>query len=296
MANYALIRGRALRVTRLDGCGNPVTGPDSVVATKGFISVGLTANTEEGEAISVPNANGDICISDTPPPKFTGYGVEVNLCGVNPNLVNLLTGQPLVYDAETVNPAVIGFRVNSKVNLDDSGFALEMWSGVPAAACEPGTGQQYGYLLLPFVKGGVLGDLTVENGPVNFIVTGAQTKDGSGWGVGPYNVTLDASDQEAPLTEPITVGDHLHVQLTSVPPPNTDGDVEALGVEATTGVAGIPGTYTPANSYGRASVAELIADPLIASPNTAWTTGQYITNRDGSKAHWNATAWVAGPA
>lgn len=294
MANYALIRGRALRVTRLDGCGNPVPGPDSVVATKGFISVALTANTEEGEAISVPNANGDICISDTPPPKFTGYGIEINLCGVNPNLVNLFTGQPLVYDADALDPAVIGFRVNTKVNLDDSGFALELWSGVPAAACEPGVGQQFGYLLIPFVKGGVLGDLTIENGPVNFVVTGAQSKDGSGWGVGPYNVTLDGSGQESPLTEPITAGDHLHVQVTSVPPPDTDQDTEALGVAATGATAGIPGTYTPANSYGGLNVDDM--DGIVADPATAWTTGQYVTTRDGSKVSWDGTEWVAGPA
>lgn len=294
MANYALIRGRALRATRLDGCGNPVPGPDSVVSTKGFIRVGLTANTEEGEPISVPNANGDICISDTPAPKFTGYGVEVELCGVNPNLVNLFTGQPLVYGPEATNPAVIGFRVNSKVNLDDSGFALELWSGVPAAACEPGVGQQYGYLVLPFIKGGVLGDLTVENGPVNFVVTGAQTKDGSNWGVGPYNVTLDEDGQEGPLTEPITSGDHLHVQLTSVPPPDTDEDVEALGVAATSAVAGTPGTYNPANSYGGRNAGDMVG--ITASPTTAWTSGQYVPARDGSKVHWTGTAWAAGAA
>lgn len=295
MAQYALIRGRAMRVTRLDGCGNPVTGPDSVVSSKGFISVGLSPNVETGEAISVPNANGDICISDTPAPKFTGYGVEVALCGVNPNLVNLFTGQPLVYDGAE-NPAVVGFRVNSKVNLDDSGFALELWSGVPAAACEPGVGSQYGYLLVPFIKGGTLGDLTVENGPVNFTVTGAQSKDGSGWGVGPYDVVLDGDGVPSPLLEPITSGDHLHVQITSVPPPETDQDSEALGVEATGATAGSPGSFTPANSYGPANFAELEDATLTKNPSTAWTTGQRIVLRDGSTAHWTGTAWAAGPA
>lgn len=295
MTNYSLIRGRALRATRLDGCGNPVPGPDAVVVTKGFISVGLTSNTETGEAISVTNANGDICISDTPAPKVTGFGVEVTLCGVDPNLVNLLTGQPLVYDG-AVDPEAIGFRINTAISLDDSGFALELWSGVPAAACVPGQGQNYGYLLLPFVKGGVLGDLTVENGPVNFVVTGAQTKDGSGWGVGPYDVTLDGDGDPSPLLEAIDSRDHLHVQITAVPPPDVSDEPIALGVPATGAAAGIPGTLTPSGSYGRASMADLLATPLTASPGTAWTTGQYISNRDGTKAHWNATIWVAGPA
>lgn len=292
MAQYSLIRGRALRVTRLDGCGNPAPGPDSVVASKGFISVGLTANTEEGEAISVPNANGDICISDIPAPKFTGYSLEISLCGVNPNLVNLLTNQPLVYDGATT-PAPIGFRMNSGVDVDSSGFALELWSGVPAAACVPGQAQQYGYLLIPFIKGGVLGDLTVENGPVNFNVTGARSKDGSGWGVGPYNVTLNGTGVSSPLLKTIDAKDHLHVQVTSVPPPVTGADFTALGVAATSATAGTPGTYVPAGSYGRASMADLLATPLTASPTTAWTAGQYITNRDGSRARWTGTVWAA---
>ena len=135
---FSLIRGRAMRVTKLDGCGSPILGPDSVVVSKGFIAVGFEANTEEGEEISIPNANGDICISDIPAPKLTGYELEISLCGVDPNLVNLLTGQPLVYD-DQATPEAVGFRVNTGVDLDASGFALELWSGVPAAACEPGS-------------------------------------------------------------------------------------------------------------------------------------------------------------
>lgn len=188
---FSLIRGRAMRVTRLNGCGAVVPGSQSQVVTKGFISVGLTSNTEEGEAISITNANGDVCISDTPAPKFTGYGVEINLCGVDPSLIGILTGQPLVQDPDTGSgsPAeYLGFRVNSGVSLDDSGFGLELWSGVPAAACGVDGGQQYGYFLLPYLKGGVIGDFTVENGAINFTITGAQTKDGAGWGVGPYDV------------------------------------------------------------------------------------------------------------
>lgn len=292
---FSLIRGRALRVTRLDGCGNPVPGSDSVVSTKGFISVGMTSNTEEGEAISVTNANGDICISDTPAPKFTGYGLEITLCGVDPNLVNLLTGQPLVYDGATI-PEAIGFRVNSGIDLDDSGFAIELWSGVPATVCEPGQTQAFGYLLIPFIKGGVLGDLTVENGPVNFSVTGAQSKDGSSWGVGPYDVTLDGTGQPSPLLEPIDPRDHLHVQVTNVAPPTAEGGPSPLGSAAVGATAGTPGVATPAGSYFPANFEALDAGTLTASPTTAWTAGQYITLGDGSTAHWNATDWVEGPA
>lgn len=289
---FSLIRGRAMRVTRLDGCGAPVPGPDSVVSSDGFISVGLTAQTEEGEAISVTNAAGRVCISDTPAPKFTGYGLEIALCGVDPNLVNLFTGQPLVLDPDG---EAIGFRVSSAIDLDDSGFALELWSGVPAAACEPGAGQTYGYMLIPFVKGGILGDYTVENGPVNFTITGANSKDGSAWGVGPYNVTNDENGDAGPLLEAIGIKDHLHVQLTSVPPPEPGCGAVALGTPATGATAGIPATLTPANSYAPADLTDA-ATGFTASPLTAWTTGQYVTLLDGTQAHWDGAAWVAGVA
>ncbi|MET0462061.1 MAG: hypothetical protein ABW007_02870, partial [Chitinophagaceae bacterium] len=36
---------------------------------------------------------------------------------------------------------------------------------------------------------------------------------------------------------------------------------------------------------------------VVASPNTAWTVGQYVqtgTAGVGGQAHWSGTAWVAG--
>lgn len=298
MTNFSLVRGRAMRATRLNGCGNPVLGPDSVVETEGFISVGLTANQQEGEAISVTNAAGNVCIQDTPPPKFVNYSVEVAFCGVDPELVSMLTGQPIVLDADGVP---VGFRQNSKVNVDLTGFALELWSGVPQAACDESGDPSFGYILLPFIKGGVLGDFSVENAAVNFTLSGATTRDGSGWGVGPYDVVRDGAGLPAPLAEVIDDGDHLHLELTTVAPPSDlTGGATALGVPATGATAGSPATLTPANSYAPKNLAELIAGAggdhgvaVVASPLTAWTGVQYVVLRDGSNAKWSSTAWIA---
>jgi hypothetical protein len=290
---FSLVRGRAMRVTRLDACGAKVLGPDSQVVSKGFISVGLTAQTEEGEAISVTNANGDICINDEPAPKFTGYDVEVQFCGVNPDLIHLMTNQPMVTDSQTPSQGV-GFRMNSDVDLSDSGFALELWSAVPAAACSDTGAASYGYFLVPFLKGGIIGDFTIENAAINFTLTGAKSKDGSAWGVGPYDVTLDDGNAASPLKDPINDHDHLHMELVQVPPPVAVCGAASLGVPATSATAGTPATLTPANSYPPATVGD--AGSLTASPVTAWTAGQYVTLRDGSTAHWNGTAWVAGVA
>jgi hypothetical protein len=71
------------------------------------------------------------------------------------------------------------------------------------------------------------------------------------------------------------------------------------GAVATGATAGVPGSWTPSGSTVPADVAALQASGIVASPNTAWTVGQYVQTQTAStpgQAHWNGTAWVAGPA
>lgn len=288
---FSLVRGRAMRVTRLDGCGAVDLGPDSSIVSDGFITVQLTAQTDAGQTISVTNAAGKVCILDEPCPVFTGYDLQIEFCGVNPALIELLTGQDSIYDAESNR---IGFKMNSAIDACDSGFALEIWSNVPTAVCEPGAGVSYGYFLVPFAKGGVIGDFTVGNDAVNFSMTGAKTKDGSAWDVGPYDIINDETGTPGPLLMPVDPHDHLQMFLTTVAPPEPDCDPGPVGVAATGATAGTPGTYTPADSYGPADLAA--AASVTASPVTAWASGEYIVLDDGTDAHWSGTAWVAGIA
>lgn len=282
---FSLVRGRALRVTRLDGCGNTLAGSWSSIVTDGFISVGFSAQTDTGTAISVTNAAGAVCIIDTPCPVFTGYDVSIDFCGVNPVLIALLTGQPWVLDGAD---AMVGFRMNSAINACDSGFALELWSNVPTAACDANAAVQYGYFLLPFLKGGVLGDFTIGNDAVNFTLTGAQTKDGSNWGVGPYDVVTDVADAPSPLLTPIATTDHLHMQLTELAPPNAACAPVQVGIKATGATAGTPGVWT--GGYPRWDLADVAA--LTATPGTAWTVGQKVITASGEAIKYNGTAWV----
>lgn len=291
---FSLLRGRALRSTKLDGCGGVVLGPDSQVTTTGFITVALTANTDEGTTVQVQNAAGENCILDTPAPKFLNYGVEIAYCGVNPDLIAQQTGQATVVDDDGL---AVGFGVDDDVDASASGFAIEMWSTVPTAACAPGETAAYGYFLLPFLQGGVLGDFTVANDAINFTLSGAVTKSGNHWGTGPYNVVDDGSGNAVDLLTAIPTTRHLHVQYTTIAPPDTSAcGTGQVGVPTTLITAGIPATLTPANSYAPASLANLISLAPAKTPTTAWTTGQYVLLRDGSKAHWNSTTWIAGPA
>lgn len=217
---FSPVRGRAMRVTRLDGCGRPVYGDESVGVSEGFVTVSFTANTDEGEEISVTNAAGKTCVREVPVPKLLGYGIEIEFCQVDPALFAILTGQEEEYDDEGY---AVGFRVDSDISSADSGFAIELWTGVPGVACTDDSATDAvpgGYLLLPYLQGGILGDFTVENGAISFTVTGAATKTGSGWGVGPYNVIRTAG-AAAPLDKPITSSQHMVVRYTDIAPPPT---------------------------------------------------------------------------
>lgn len=290
---FPLVRGRVMRVTRLNGCGATVLGPTSVATSDGFVTITLTPTNNEGTAIQVTNANGDLCINDTPSPRFQNYGVAVAFCNVNPDLYTMMTGQPIVMDRQAT-PQGVGFRVNSGTNPSDSGFSLETWSAVPSVACEVGAESAFGYFLLPFVQGGTFDALTIGNDAVSFTITGALTKDGSQWGVGPYDVVRDAAGLPDGLAVAIDSQDHLHMEYTTVAPPTPVCGGTALGVPATMITAGIPSTLAPANSYAPGSLATMGA--VGKTPATAWTTGQYVLLRDGTLAHWTGSAWAAGAA
>jgi hypothetical protein len=290
-----------MRATRLDGCGAVVLGPDSKVETKGFVSIALTANTNAGTPIQVDNANGERIVDETPVPRFTSYTLEIQFTDVDPALLSLLTGMPVVLNA--AETGVIGFDVDDEVDVEATAFALEVWTGIGGAACDEEGDPLYGYTILQFVKGGYVGNVTYENGNITFPVSGAQTKKGGQWGSGPYDVQDDETGLPGPLVDPLPTTNHMRSITTSVPPPtNLDGGASAIGVPATGAVAAT-GASTPANSYFPANLADLIAGAsgphgvaVVASPATAWTTGQSIRLRDGSRAHWDGTAWVAGPA
>jgi hypothetical protein len=290
---FSLVRGRAMRITRLDGCGSVDLGPDASIVSDGFVTVSLTAQTDEGETISVTNAAGKVCILDEPCPVFTGYEVGVEFCGVNPLLYELMTGMPSVLDADGNR---VGIRMNSGVDACASGFALEVWSNVPAAVCDPTAGVSYGYFLVPFIKGGVIGDFTIGNDAVNFSLSGAKTKDGNNWDVGPYDVVRDDTGAAGPLLQAVDSRDHLWMQLTSVPSPDPSCEAIPLGEAATGATSGSPGTWTPAPAYGPDDLADLTAGTVTASPATAWATGEFVALEDGTFAHWNGTAWAAGKA
>lgn len=251
----SLVKGRRIRVTKLDGCGRPVFGEFSQAVSKGFISVAFTANTLETDEVNITNAAGERCIYEPSETSLTGYSLEIQFCEVDPELFALVTGQPVTYDASGDN--VNGFDIDTTTSLTAGGFSLELWAGAAntdACATEGAQGS-FGYLLVPFLKGGIVGDFTVENGGVTFTLTGAATRDGNAWGVGPYRdimLTSGVTPAPGPMTSPVSSTTALRTMITDVAPPEALCGSRPLldpSVEALTGIAGVAVarlvTFTP---------------------------------------------------
>ena len=291
----SLIRGKVARFTKVDRCGTPIPGPRAVIVTEGLISVAMTTALVEGTTITVELANGNRCINDVPEPKFSNMVSAISLCGVNPWLVNFLTGQD-TWDGAT--PGIpTGFTIGDDVDVTTERFAMELWSGTSDDVCDEDGDIGFGYFLLPKNAKGQLGDVTWQNDAINFTVNGAQTKGGNQWGVGPFdNVTVDDGGDPSPLLRPLGSRKHFLSDIVYAPPPTVpeDGLPFALGTEATGATAGAPGAPTPSGSWFPDTVAGMTG--ITASPATAWTTGQYVSLDNGEPVHWSGSAWVAGVA
>lgn len=298
---FPLVGGRVMRATKLDPCLRPLYGECAQVVSEGFVSIATSANIDDGEEISVTNANGKKCVSQPAKPSLDSYTHVITFCDVEPDLYALITGNEVVYDW---NGDVVGFRVDTDVDPMEHPFALEVWSNVPGVACsEEGEGVS-GYMLHPALQGGLLGDYTIENAAVSFQIQGCTTLTGSAWDVGPYDVVaIDDTGTAGPLLTPIGATQPLHVQLTEIAPPEPGVDcgclpLDAPGTPSTGATAGTPGTFTPSGSDRPDTFDDLVnaAPPITAAPATVWSSGQYVTLADGTHVYWDGTAWQEGEA
>lgn len=215
--NVSLYKNKRMRATLLDAVGRVVYGAESVVVTSGQITTAFTPNVEEGETISQPNGNGDTCLNVPAKPNFTGFAVEATFCKVEFALFELLTGTPVVLNDDGT---IVGIDEGTDIDLSTVNFALELWTGAQSSDTpRPGAEGEWGYILAPFLSGGTIGDITIENAAITFTVTGMQTKNGAAWGSGPHNVELVAG-VAAPLFKPMTSKKHRRIISVEIAPPS----------------------------------------------------------------------------
>lgn len=213
---FTPVLGKRIRMVSLDSCGAvPASGaPDSMVSTDGFISVTLSAEVEDGTEIITKKADGSMCVNEMTASSFKRFTVEIEFCGVDPGTLAIGTNAEIYENYESIAAGIVvpEGTINKK-------FSLEIWTGLSGEACAPGVEEASGYMLLPFVQAGVIGDITVDGeNAVTFSMTGAYTKGGNGWGVGPFNTMADTGSA-APLPTPLDPLDHLLLVATDIAPP-----------------------------------------------------------------------------
>lgn len=209
------IYGKRLRITQLDECGNlpAASTEDAIVVTDGFVSIALSSEVESATEILSKKADGSLCANERTNPSFKYFTVELNFCGVDVGALSLTTNAE-IYETAAAEPGGI---VVPEGTISKR-FALEIWTGL-TGGCEEGAQSNSGYLLLPFVNAGVLGNLEINGeNVVNFTLTNSSTRGGNTWGVGPYGIL---GTEAAPTALPTALDplDHLLLTTSTVAPP-----------------------------------------------------------------------------
>jgi len=214
------LKGRVIRLTRLDVCGVPVTGDCSTIVTDGFITVEFAPEVESGEEYTQKNAWGDFCIQEKDRDRTKWVNITLSMCEVNPDVMELVGGGTNVLDANGTDTIGTTFGVNGSLEA----FALEVWTKQAGNGCDGGT-PEWGYFVSPFVtNGNIDGAVTIENGTMSLGLKGEGQQAVAEWGVNPYG------DNPMLETDGFPVGDFWGVVRTTVQPPAvTDGCV-ALAV------------------------------------------------------------------
>ncbi|MCF3960613.1 hypothetical protein [Streptomyces fuscigenes] len=219
MAAPLISNAATVRLTRVDGCGRPVCGDDASYVTDCFASVEMEANTDDGTDVTFTAANGRQCGFKKGCPTLNGYDLTFTFFQASPEMIEIMTGSPVYFGYDN---KPIGF--DSCSIPCNTGFALEVWTDVLGddVCDDPNAQGAWVYFLLPWVTGGLLGDLELANEAVNLELTGS-TKAGGKWGVGPYDVqAVDAAGTPGQMLTPLGSTCHRRTFITSIAPPEPD--------------------------------------------------------------------------
>ena len=223
---FVPLLGKRIRVTELNEAGKWPTGPEATpsLATNGFVSVKLSAEVEDGSEIITKKADGSLCVNEKFADSFKRFTVEIEFCGVNPALLAMVSNAETYADA---TGDIAGITV-AEGDIQKF-FALELWTGLSGVSSSENGDVASGYILLPFVVAGVLGDIEVGGeDAITFSITGASTKGGNGWGTGPYKVVKDTGGTPGVLPTALDPLDHFLMMDTALALPPSACDPVAI--------------------------------------------------------------------
>jgi hypothetical protein len=194
--------GTVMRVTQTDpDCG---TVGDCYGVSRCVATVEITHEYIDSTDLTPIGMDGKACwvFETLPELKWERYKITVNSLDIR--IWNLLTGAPLYLNEATPTPEVVGWDTTRDM-IESASAGIELWLRQAGEACAPGL-TPYGYWVSPWIVGGKLGDISVGNAVVNFVMEEARSGVPSPWGVGPYNVERNAVTQvPRPMLTPINV-------------------------------------------------------------------------------------------
>lgn len=276
---HSVVRSPAVRVTRLDECGIPQDSACSYATNSCFATITLSRVEQARQDALGITANGDICYDVPKRPILRWYEVTVVFRNVDPELLNIMTADPLVLNDAAI-PVAVGWDTTVATSGTDN-FALEFWTGTDSSGCDEEGNVTYGYGLLPHIKQAVLTVGEIGNAGVDFTVTGI-TQAAANWNLGPYNTLINESGPNVGLPGPeLTTTDGIHKRFhwTELPPPDGLCGCQDLTPEfivlPTSGLASVPRTATfPLGADGLPILpavidwGDLTADEIVTSGTT----------------------------
>ena len=265
----------AIRVTALDAGGVPKAGNPMYVSDQ-LVKIDFNPDMEAGQEISNRGASGNLCVVYRTPDLLKRLTIELELCVPDPELEVLLSGGKVFYDAVDTTD-VVGFQYPPlMVDPTPNGISVEAWTRYIVEGAQP---QDQPYMWWTFPRMYLRkGNRTIDINSMASVFDGYAIENGA-WDGGPMG---DWTQDSSAVVQAVFAD--------TVPTPMI-GIQKVPGAAGNTATAGTPGTFsgsTPADFAGMTGV--------IASPTTAWTTGQYVVLGDASHAYWNGTAWTVGDA
>lgn len=214
---FQTVRGRTVRLTKVDQCGNPIGGAGASFVTQGFITLKATKNMDNGNEIKQNRA--DDSVDSYIPGKQTllNFNMEIDFSVNDTGAIPMVSGDPAVLDWQS---AVSGWEEQA-LNPSQVFFALELWTGAaqPMGAACSGANPQYGYWAYPFIGNAYIDVDDIANTETNFKLM-ANTFHGNQWGKGPYNVVpLDVTNTSSRLLAAMSPSAHRHFEVTTIAPP-----------------------------------------------------------------------------
>lgn len=206
------IRGRKIRLIKLDSCGNVVTGAGSaMVIMDGFISIKVTPQYEDGTEVVKKRADGSLCVNDKSNPQIKFAQVDGDWCVLDPDAIVIMNGSRLLTNGATGTGMMM-----SLLSAISARWSLEIWQDVYGVnACNAQGQQQYVYWAFPNVHNAQIQDFTAQNDSLEWKEQAEAQGAGFSWGTFPT-----ANSPNSYLgTNIVNFGDVFGYNITSVAPP-----------------------------------------------------------------------------